>query len=446
MLPLILIATALLPGDVYEFPDDQLSIDLRKLKDLEWIEDAEPAAPETTDENEEAAFDTTVRCRGRFGGVDVEVALRRDATTSRAWRPHHVLNVVQSEIRKTEPDFFFPLRMGLDSDAGRVSFLVAGIDNPPRGDKTSRSLLAFGGVTHTAKIAIEVRSVGYRTQKELRALTSWIAGALSYDGERRDPEWTDAEIQELWESVAPDHVIDDLVVERTEHYVILTNATIARDFSETMEGCYELIEDVFPAEERKGYRLLPVVIFRTKFQYVESYLKVNEGTTRKQANRTGGSCEGEYYLTYHGRNAVSKHIYLATQQYVTNRHWLTVGGVWFRVGVGEYLEEVALEREGYDKEIDKSEYVPLEEFMLLSTFALTTEGRSASKGRYDQAAGLVRFLVESRFGKRRYVDFLKRAGNASRINRVHLERILREVFDTDIAGLEEEFLEFWQER
>jgi hypothetical protein len=218
-----------------------------------------------------------------------------------------------------------------------------------------------------------------------------------------------------------------------------------------MEECHDLIQDAFPAQELKGLRLLPVVLFRTEEQYVDSYLKINEDSTREQAERTGGSCEGEYYVTWYESTQVRDHVYLASQQFLRNRHWLTGGGSWFRVGFGEYLENSDSERKQFSRVVEKNEFVPLSTFMLMRTFALTEtdtdiRGKNTASDLYFQAAALVEFFVESKFAKKRLVEFFRMAGNTSREDRAQLERVLRDVFDTDIEGLEAEFVAYWKKR
>lgn len=434
-----LCASPCLVGDTYEFPDDTLSLDLRKLKDVVWVED----------EIESGVFDTAVRCHGRFGALQLELTLRRDVTTNTEWLPQDVLWVVQDELQEADPGFVFPRRMALASDAGKVSYLLAGIDNPPRGDETRRALIAFCGVTEGSKYAIEVRSPGSLSDRDIESLTDWIADALDDAGPVRDPDWTEAELQALWLKAAPDALADKLKVLRTEHYVILTSTDVAKDFGKSIEGCHEMIEELFPAPALEGYRLLPMVLLRSKSEYVKAYLKVNEDSTYEKASRTYGSCEGEYCLTWHDGGDPLEHVYIVTQQYVRNRHWLIWGGTWFKVGLGEYLETTDDERKEFSEGVGRGRFVPLEEFMLMPTFALTSGernqfGENIAVNLYDQAAALVEFFVKSKVTRKRSVEFLQVAGNLRREDRTRLEHALREFFDLDFAGLEEEFVDYWK--
>ena len=431
----------LLPGESYGFPNDRLTLDLRKLRSIEWVETDVPAG----------VFDTAVRCYGRFGSLELEMTMRRDATTSARWLPHDVLGLVQKESRDSDPDFVFPRRMAVTADAGKVSYLVIGIDEGARGDGPRQARMAICGVTEGAKYVIEIRTEGPLGERSVRSLTDWIAGALDYDGPVDDTDWTEAELSWVWQRAAPAGLGVDFDVLRTEHYVILTDADLPDDFAKPMEVCHDLIEDVFPAPDLEGYRLLPVVLFRSKSAYLESYVKLHPGATDEEAARTGGFCENDYYITFYESDDPRENVYLASQQYVRNRHWMVDGGQWFRVGLGKYLEATERSREAFARRFREQGHVPLDSFMFMRTFALTSEakdqyGENLARTFYDQAGALVEFFVESKAMRKHYAEFFALVGNLMSDARPRLERALREVYDMDLAELDARFVDYWEKR
>src|SRR6185295_14355607 len=122
-------------------------------------------------------------------------------------------------------------------------------------------------------------------------------------------------------------------VDRSAHYVVMTNSSSGEPFAKKMEENCAKILAAFPFAERKGRRLMPVFLFRSKAQYDDFCSAIGAGV--------GGAAKGhaskDYYATWFESPNDPIHLHEATHQLFRNRFGLPSGGSWFQEGLAEFV-------------------------------------------------------------------------------------------------------------
>jgi hypothetical protein len=84
--------------------------------------------------------------------------------------------------------------------------------------------------------------------------------------------------------------------------------------------------------------------------------------------------------------------------------------------------------------------------LLLSNEGQRKEGGSEASNQYLQAACVIEFVHQSKFGKDRFREFIHAVGSAPRGDVTALDAALNTVFGVTIDGFEEEFVAYWEKR
>jgi hypothetical protein len=413
--------------------------------------------------------------RGKLGASSVRVrlwALDRDAMGLR--EPGDVADVVLNWRRRREPSLAFASQQltsgpfGYAAYALRALILGSGKGPPEEGDGdgpgdapggAAQGTVAGGdprgaaggeehhlfGITerHGYDLAVECRPP--LDEAGRKAVDAFFAG-VKYEAPVRDHRWTDEEARRRWCEHTPEDLHDKLRIKRTKHYIILANAG-ADLFAKKMEECYQEIRKVYPFEEVEGQLLMPVFVFRTRDEYLD-YCVSCLGVSREWAENTKGHATRDYYATYYESPNDPVHIHEATHQIFANRLQLRGGGSWFQEGVAEYVSEnPTLVRSVVRNQIKDDEYIPFKRFMVLPSILLeggSKRGGSKAESAYSQAASIIAFLAESKFGKKRFQDFVHAVGAVPRGDLKSIEGEIQRVYEVDIAGLEQRWKEHWR--
>ena len=320
-----------------------------------------------------------------------------------------------------------------------------------------------GGLLQHESYVLHARIVPAPGKKERKALLKYLKGAIEYDGPKRDRDWTLDEVRERWLRDTPEDLHEDFLfkltkpgyikkaIVRTDNYIILTNSSSGKLFAKKMEENYDEIAKVFPFEEVKGMRLMPVFLFRTRGQYNEFYAKIAD-TTTQAANRTKGHAWRDYYATWYESPNDPVHIHECTHQIFDNRMALSGAGSWFQEGVAEYIETRDSDRNVAARQVKNGEHVPLPEFVKLRSLVYSSEDSvkggagAAAADAYKQAALLIEFLRESKFGKGKFEDFLYSVGRLPYSDKPAIEAEVMRIYGTDLAGIDEEWRKYCKKR
>lgn len=336
-----------------------------------------------------------------------------------------VLSVVSGKVRK-------------DGDAVGLEYAASGL------------LPAHGYSFH-----VRMRPEPDEQGKQL--MRAFFEKGIAYAGPERDPQWTMEEIEARWKKDAPDELHADFMrnlskaawvknaVVRTEHYLIMTNASGGKKFAQQMEENYQTIGKLFPIPPSKGCRLMPVFLFRTADEYYAFY--VRRGTTLEKAKRSAGHASGDYYATWYEAPTDPTHIHEQTHQLFRNRLFLNGGGSWYQEGMAEYVESSRNDRNEIASLVAKGRHLPLVELvqresLLFSSTVDRKEGGSEAGDLYKQAALLVEFLRDSKWGKDKFPRFLKVFGRVPRSNLEKLRVAFLDVYGIDIEAVDVEFQKY----
>jgi hypothetical protein len=368
--------------------------------------------------------------------------------------PSQVLELVRSDLSDRtsggNPSFRFDELAHWSGPFGWAEYASFGRSSE-RDGQGPLQVFRVAGLLPDAGWLLEVRARPELPAADAAKVRDALAKAVTWDGEPRDARWTKAEAGQRWRESVPEDLADELEdVLRTPHYVILTNSSGGKSFAKKMEECHAAIRKVFPFDDVQGRRLLPVFLFRTEDQYFEFFAKAFDATV-EDGRRTGGVASGDFYATWYEAPGDPVHIHEATHQLFANRLGLGGGGSWFQEGVAEYMSTRDNERGMAATAVEKGRHVPLAKFFQVQSLIFSSDkedlkGEDASGNQYKQAALLIEFLREGKWGKVRFLDFVHAVGAVPRNDLGAIEGALRRVYDTDVAGLEREFVAYCKKR
>ena len=425
------------PQTRWEFPEDQLEITLPK----GFVVGAEQAPP---------------------GGM----MLHRWATTIGAYRVDFSLVVVPraqwglqdpfdvmenlAYNRQAEPggeSFRFEEEMIFEGPFGAMPF--ASVATAAKWNVTERIGTEFflGGLTADKGYSIRLQCQPAADKPTRAAILKFFREGVVYVGEVENPLWTKEEALARWEKDRPRAFGGELKIVRTKHYIIFTNSSSDKLFAKKMEEYYDAIQATFPFPEVKGRKLMPVFLFRTGEEYFEYYATIAQ-ISKQVAAKSKGHAWRDYYATYYDSPVDPVHIHEATHQIFSNRLKLGGGGSWFQEGVAEYMSTQPNERKGYARNAAKhAGQTPFQEFVLIPSL-LQSAGKSATgedmaQNHYLQAASIIDFARNSKFGKKKFDDFLQTMGSQRFADLDTIEAAMQRVYGIDLAGFEAEWVKYW---
>ena len=313
-------------------------------------------------------------------------------------------------------------------------------------------VLRLAGLLEQAGYVLVLRATPEPSAAELKTLRAALIKAADSDATPRDARWTDAEAEARWKKSVPDDLAGELEdVLRTDHYVILTNSSGGKSFAKKMEECYAAIRKVYPFDDAKEERLMPVFLFRTNDQYYAFMGKAWEWDV-EQATRTGGVAFGDLYATWYEAPGDPVHIHEATHQIFANRLYRSGGGSWFQEGTAEYMSTSHDDRDAAATAVENHKHVPLPELVTLKSLIFSNvkdeknSDPTASTNQYLEAALLVEFLRESKFGKAKFPDYIRVVGATPRNDVRAIEAAIQQVYGVSLEGLEKEFVAYCKKR
>ena len=171
-------------------------------------------------------------------------------------------------------------------------------------------------------------------------------------------------------------------------------------------------------------RLMPVFLFRDDEEYNDFCVQM--GMSRSNAGRSAGHAWKDYYATTYRSPNDPVHIHEQTHQLFSNRLFLSGGGSWFQEGVAEYVETSDNDRNVIAREVKRGRHTPLTEFMAIRSLLFRDEGASddttEAGDHYKQAALLIEFLREGKWGAGKFERFLTTVGHTRRNDMEALRR------------------------
>jgi len=414
----------------------------------DWVE--APAKSGDDDESELADWRAKLGAKTVFVKVDEWRKFAAGEPADITWRIH---DYVRDDDYKGPPFEFVEHKLtpGAYGYAPYGSLLWGSVLE--RGTtKDVSTLWYFAGVTDASAylLSVEIQPVASKEEKEL--VLDFLAKGVTYTGATRELKWTEEEVEARWKNdsgFTDKRDLNDLKVIRSEHYLVMTNSGGGDKFAKQMEINYGIIQKTYPFPEVPGRKLMPVFLFRNPDEYHAFCVKALKWTP-EEARKSKGVAYRDFYATWYEAPGDPVHIHEATHQIFSNRLELGGGGSWFQEGVAEYIETKPNERNDIARRVKKGEHTPLKELMQLRSLLMSSEndksGDSAASLHYSEAALLIEFLRESKFGKAKFLEWLHAMGNAPRGDLAKIDAIFRRIYGVDIYGLDQELQKYCQKR
>jgi len=394
------------------------------------------------------------RWTGRLGDSEVVITMFcASAAQFGMTIPEGVLMLVEDNaVHDDGSDFRFSESELVEGAYGSTPYAMIGSGSlrSEQGEPRA-SFYAMTGLASGWLYSIEVEAMPVASKSTEKQLMHFFEKGVSYSGELENHEWTDEEAEARWVRDAPEGIKDDMKkVLRSKHYIYLTNASGGSAYAKKMEENYKTIQKLFPFEETESRRLMPVFIFRTRDQYVEYYANI-AGTSKEAAARSAGHAWRDYYATMYKSPVDPTHLHEQVHQIFANRLLLGGGGSWFQEGLAEYTETRKNERSGAAREVKKGRHKRLPEFVQMASLIYSTSGNDVKGGSeagdlYKQAALLIEFLRESKFGKKDFLRFVHEMGRVPRGDVEAINEVLMSIYEVDLEQLDELFIEYCQKR
>lgn len=441
---LLAVLCALVPclaAEGVQLPDPGLTLALPELEGLA--------------RNDRPIGDLVAAWSGRLGASEVQIQVASlDRAQFQVAEPEDVLAILEEYHTDRCKQIGFGLELGargaVEGAFGHVSYAALVRGDLRRSTAIDGRLWLMGGITEQRAWAIMVEALPQPDEAGAKLIEDFLARGVTCAGEPRDWKWTDEEARARWAEFAPEDARDKLKKPlRTKHYIILTNAGGGESFGEKMEECYEAIQKIYPFPEVEGRRLMPVFLFRTPDQYY-AYFVARANTPLEKAKRSKGHAWLDYYATWYEAPNDPVHIHEATHQIFANRLVLNGGGSWFSEGVAEYVETRDNERNNAARLVKKERHTKLVEFVAIESLLMSAEedikGGDEAGDHYKQAALLIEFLRESKFGKERFPAFVHAVGRVPDNDVAAIEAAVKRVYGCTLAELDGLFVEYCKKR
>jgi len=331
--------------------------------------------------------------------------------------------------------------------------LARGALHDREGTQETGQLYLLGGLLEMYGYSLEVTATPQPGLDAAKEIVQFLESGISYKGPLRDPKWPDDEAKARWERDVPEKLQKKLEqIVRTKHYIIFTDSgskTTCEKFGEQMEKNFETIRKVFPFEDVPGRKLMPVFLFLTEEGYY-AYIARVTGNSEDEVRHTKGVAHGDWYATYFEAKNDPVHIHEGTHQIFTNRLRLPGGGSWFQEGVAEYMSTAKNDRTVAANTVKKGRHLPLIDFIKIKSLLFSPKedkkGGDEAATHYEIAALLIEFLHDSKFGKDKFQDFVRAVGLSARNSPAAIERAVKAVYGTDLAGLDKQWVEYCKQR
>jgi hypothetical protein len=405
--------------------------------------------------NDQPAGDRVGLWTGTLAGSALTIQVAAiDRSRLRVTEPEELASLIEEDhverYSKTGRSAVFRQREPVKGDFGWLSYASLEAADVTKETAVVARLWLLCGLTESHGWAVQVEATPSGSAEVERAVLAFLKGGVRAEGKPRNAQWSEEEVRAVWAEYAPPDALDKLEEPiRTEHYIVIGNSSGGKAFAKKMEECYDTIQGLFAFPEVEGRRLMPVFLFRTPDQYYAYYAK-RANTPLEKAKRSKGHAWLDYYSTWYEAPNDPVHIHEATHQIFENRLFLNGGGSWFQEGVAEYVETRPNERGNAARLVKKGRHTPLRQFVeipsLLMSAAEDDKGGDEAGDHYKQAALLIEFLRESKFGARGFPAFLDAVGRARANDVAAIERAVHQAYGVDLDGLDREWQEWAKKR
>ena len=305
----------------------------------------------------------------------------------------------------------------------------------PCPQRPAGELLMLSGILEEHGYEVSVTAQPPLASKDREAVLAFLVKGVRAKSAVRDPQWTPEEIQRRWQADVTDPKVRAQLrpVVRTDHYLVMTNASTGKAFAKRMEEGYRKVQRAYSFPEAEDRRLLPVFLFRLPVEYHAFHVHVTRGTMQ-EAKATTRLALRDFYATSCAAASDPAQLHEVTHQLCAARLRLSGGGPWFQEGVAEYVSTKPGKRKAWTKNaVKRGTYQPFRTFFATPSLLAGPDAKDATL----QAASIIGFLRDGRLKRAAFPEFVRRVGLAPENNVEALDHILGELYGLDVDGLEE---------
>lgn len=392
---------------------------------------------------------------GSIGSLRVDIALIVLPNSEFGFaEPEDVMSLILDNLRNPQnhgdPSFKWDDANAITGPFGWVPVASLAHGGVRKSTEVVGTRFMFCSLLEKAGYAIEVDTEPAATDAQIKTITDFLKKGVVYKGETRDSKWNGAAVKERWERDAPEGAQKHFKGPfRTEHYIILSNSDGAKLFAKQAEENYKAIRQAYPFEEVPGRKLMPIFLFAQADEYYEFYANIAK-ISKEAAAKSKGHAWRDYYATYYDAPGDSVHIHEMTHQIFANRLHLGGGGSWFQEGLAEYMSTSKNDRNVCASQVKKARHIPLPEFVKVKSLLYSSKAKVTGEGgahdQYIEAALLIEFLKESKFGAAKFQNFIHAVGHVPGDDAEAIEKAVQGVYDVDLKGLDEKWIEYCKKR
>jgi hypothetical protein len=393
--------------------------------------------------------------RGNLGTLRLDIALIVLPNSEFGFaEPEDVMALIVDNLRDPQnhgdPNFKWDDASAITGPFGWVPVASLARGSLRKSTQVIGTRFMFCSMLEKAGYAIEVDTEPEAADAQIKAITEFFKKGIVYKGPTRDSKWSDAAVKERWEHDASESAQKHFKgAFRTEHYIILSNSDGAKLFAKKAEENYAAIRKAYPFDEIPGRKLLPIFLFSQQEEYYDFYEKIAH-VTRDNAAKSKGHAWRDYYATYYDSPVDAVHIHEMTHQLFANRLHLGGGGSWFQEGLAEYMSTLKTERNVTASQVKKGRHVPVPEFVKIKSLLYSSKekvtGEGGASDNYLEAALLIEFLKESKFGAAKFQSFTHAVGLLRGEDAESIEKAVQGVYGVDLKGLDDKWIEYCKKR
>ena len=137
--------------------------------------------------------------------------------------PEEVTTLIRQNLeRRGDNEYVFQSRTLMDGNYGYAPY--GALETADRREATDiiGELFVFGGLVQEFGYSIEIEVTPEPKGEARETILEFFREGVNYEGDVRDAEWSEDEIEERWRAEFPKELLDERIrVIRTEHYICL---------------------------------------------------------------------------------------------------------------------------------------------------------------------------------------------------------------------------------
>jgi len=308
----------------------------------------------------------------------------------------------------------------------------------PGSRTASGSVFVLAGLLLDKGYTLTMEIAPMPTAEQRKTLLDELCKSVVFDGALRDPDWTDAEATARWNEFAPpSHQMKLGKLVRTNHFIVLSNASGADRYGKKLEERYAAFQKQVAFFECDTKRLLPVFYLRTGDELrtlVKSKLDIDD-----PESTVDSFADEDYLVTSADSNDEFEETYDLAEQLWRNRVRANGGGRWLRKGFCELVGYPENTRTITTSQLKKRRFTPLERLLNDSAWS---EQTNTEMDFGEQTSSFIEFLRASKTFGPKFPALISAVGVLPDDDPRMTEETLARVLGADLPTLEKAWIDW----